>query len=74
MAITYMTTEELAQKIHYNARTIRNELVDECLIQGRHYIRPFGRRKLLFIWETIEEDMLADASGSIAMPIAEENE
>lgn len=71
MAITYMTTDELAKRIHYNPRTIRNELLDQCLVQGRHYIRPFGRRKLLFIWEAIEEDMLADASGSIAMPVVE---
>lgn len=57
MIMTYLTTEELAERIKYNARTIRNELKDSVLLEGRHYIRPFGQRKILFIWENIEEDM-----------------
>lgn len=67
MINTYLTTEQLADRIHYTARTIRNELVDSCLFEGKHYIRPFGRRKMLFIWETIETDMLANNDDSIAM-------
>ncbi|WP_047396199.1 MULTISPECIES: hypothetical protein [Chitinibacter] len=70
MTMTYLTTEELAARIHYEPRTIRNQLLDNCLIEGRHYIRPFGRRKLLFIWEVIEADMLASSTDSIAMPMA----
>lgn len=66
--MTYLTTNELAKKLHYDARTIRNQLKDVCLFEGRHYIRPFGRRKILFIWENIEHDMLDGASDSIAMP------
>ncbi|WP_100644668.1 hypothetical protein [Alteromonas facilis] len=65
---TYLTTEELSQAIKYDARTIRTQLVDVCLIEGRHYIRPFGRRKILFIWENIEADMLSNANDSIGMP------
>ena len=57
MSMTYLTTEELSERIKYNARTIRNELKDSVLLEGRHYIRPFGQRKILFIWENIEEDM-----------------
>jgi hypothetical protein len=68
MSNTYLTTDQLAKKIHYNARTIRNELIDACLFEGTHYIRPFGRRKILFIWETIEKDMLSLLNDSIAMP------
>lgn len=64
---TYLTTEQLADRIHYNSRTIRNELVDSCLFEGRHYVRPFNRRKILFIWETIEADMLAQSEDSIAL-------
>lgn len=70
MSHTFLTTEELAKRIHYNARTIRNELVDSCLFEGKHYIRPFGRRKFLFIWETIEADLMNTLSDSIAMPSA----
>ncbi|TPE46475.1 hypothetical protein FJM67_16205 [Maribrevibacterium harenarium] len=64
---TYLTTEQLAERIQYNPRTIRNELLDSCLFEGRHYIRPFNRRKILFIWEQIEEDMMAQSEDSIAL-------
>lgn len=67
MSNTYLTTDQLAQRIHYNARTIRNELVDSCLFEGQHYIRPFGRRKMLFIWEQIEKDMISLSDDSIAL-------
>lgn len=54
---TYLTTEQLSSLIHYDARTIRDRLKDSVLHEGVHYIRPFGGRKLLFIWETIERDI-----------------
>jgi len=57
MSNTYLTTNELAERIKYNARTIRTSLKDSVLFEGRHYIRPFGGRKTLYIWENIEEDM-----------------
>jgi len=53
-----MTAQQLAEKIHYDARTIRNQLKDSIFLEGIHYIRPFGGRKILFVWERIEEDML----------------
>ena len=58
MTQTYLTTAQLSGRIGYEPRTIRNTLVDSVLIEGVHYIRPFGRRKMLFIWERIEEDMM----------------
>ncbi len=54
---TYLTTEELSARIKYDARTIRNVLKDSVLIEGTHYIRPFGGRKILYLWEKIEVDM-----------------
>ena len=54
---TYLTTEQLSELIHYDARTIRTRLKDAVLLEGIHYIRPFGGRKLLFIWETIQRDI-----------------
>ncbi|MGH8112931.1 MAG: hypothetical protein ACREPL_13595 [Rhodanobacteraceae bacterium] len=54
---TYLTTDQLAERIHYDPRTIRTQLKDVVLLQGVHYIRPFGGRKLLFIWERIERDI-----------------
>lgn len=71
MNITYLTTEELSQRIKYNARTIRNDLKDSVLLEGRHYIRPFGQRKILFIWENIKEDMYNASNNSIySVPMA----
>ncbi|MHB1282461.1 MAG: hypothetical protein ACYCZI_01130 [Metallibacterium scheffleri] len=71
MKQTYLTTDELAELIKYDARTIRERLKDSVLLEGRHYIRPFGGRKILYIWESIETDM---ASGSrlpeAAIPMA----
>lgn len=58
MAYTYLTTEELSSVIKYDARVIREQLKDSVLFEGIHYIRPFGGRKILFIWERIEEEML----------------
>ncbi len=54
---TYLTTNELAKRIKYDARTIRNCLKDSVLVEGIHYIRPFGGRKILYKWEQIEKDM-----------------
>jgi len=62
---TYLTTEQLAERIHYEPRTILTRLKDAVLVEGVHYIRPFGRRKILYIWEAIERDM-ADFSESRA--------
>lgn len=54
---TYLTTDQLAELIHYDSRTIRTRLKDAVLLEGVHYIRPFGGRKLLFIWEAIQRDI-----------------
>lgn len=71
MNLTYLTTQELAERIKYNARTIRTRLKDSVLFEGRHYIRPFGGRKTLYIWEHIEKDMAsASASSDFAIPMA----
>ncbi len=61
---TYLTTAELADRIKYDARTIRNCLKDSVLLEGVHYIRPFGGRKILYIWERIEKDMSASVDQS----------
>jgi len=57
MSQTYLTTEELSCRIKYDPRTIRETLKDSILLEGIHYVRPFGRRKILYIWEAIEKDM-----------------
>ena len=70
MSLTYLTTEELAGRIKYNARTIRNVLKDSVLLEGRHYVRPFGGRKILFIWEHIEQDMFGEDTAHLMIPLS----
>lgn len=71
MKQTYLTTAELADRIKYDVRTIRERLKDSVLLEGRHYFRPFGGRKILYIWEVIEEDMTGKVSPHVAtIPMA----
>lgn len=69
--LTYLTTEALAERIQYNPRTIRDHLKDSVLIEGVHYFRPFGGRKILYVWENIERDMWdGDRHGDLSIPMA----
>lgn len=71
MGLTYLTTDELSARIKYDARTIRERLKDSVLLEGLHYVRPFGGRKILFVWERIEHDMgLVSHSDVISLPMA----
>ena len=67
---TYLTTTELSQKIKYDTRTIRERLKDSVLIEGIHYIRPFGGRKILYDWEAIQKDMRKYSSEAMAIPMS----
>jgi hypothetical protein len=71
MSQTYLTTEELAERIKYDPRTIRDRLKDSVLLEGVHYIRPFGGRKILYLWEIIEQDMgKHSADNGFVVPMA----
>ncbi|MEW6427995.1 MAG: hypothetical protein AB1568_08185 [Thermodesulfobacteriota bacterium] len=71
MSQTFLTTEELSTRIKYDPRTIRNRLKDSVLLEGVHYFRPFGGRKILYIWEIIERDMVKYSNGNaIGIPMA----
>lgn len=66
-----LTTEELAGRIKYDVRTIRERLKDSVLLEGVHYIRPFGGRKILFLWSAIARDMASASSASrLTIPMA----
>ena len=60
----YLTTEELSARIKYDVRTIRDRLKDSVLLEGIHYFRPFGGRKILFIWDAVERDMNVSPSAA----------
>lgn len=66
---TYLTTDELSDRIKYDTRTIRERLKDSVLLEGIHYFRPFGGRKILYIWETIERDMKLSVD-TLSIPMA----
>jgi hypothetical protein len=70
MSKTYITTDQLAERIQYHPRTIRVELLDKHLFEGQHYIRAFGKRKYLFIWEEVEKTMCSQSDINISMPLA----
>ena len=67
---TFLTTQELSDRIKYDTRTIRDRLKDSVLIEGIHYIRPFGGRKILYIWEIIKKDMFTYSIESMGIPMA----
>jgi hypothetical protein len=71
---TYLTTDELSVRIKYDVRTIRERLKDSVLLEGVHYFRPFGGRKILYVWETIQRDMkamsVARPTGMSGIPMA----
>jgi len=69
-AQTYLTTEQLAERIQYTPATIRNQLKDNVLLEGKHYFRPFGGRKILYIWEAIERDMRPACGDTMALAMA----
>ena len=67
MSNTYLTSDELSARIKYDVRTIRNQLKDSVLLEGIHYVRPFGGRKILYVWEKIEQDMFKSPMIDVSM-------
>lgn len=74
METEFLTTDELSARIKYDARTIRERMKDSVLLEGVHYFRPFGGRKILYIWEAIQRDMHASvsdrSSAMVGIPMA----
>ena len=54
-----ITADELAQRIRFSKHYISTSLRDSVFVEGKHYIRPFGRRNVLYIWPAIEKEMFA---------------
>jgi len=55
MIKTYMTAAQLAEVIPYHKKYINDSLKDTYLFEGVHYIRPFGGKRVLYIWEEVEK-------------------
>ena len=65
--MTYLQACELGKKLKYSTRYINEVLRPSVLKEGRHYFRPFGGRRILYIWEHIEKDMFEAPSLVIDM-------
>jgi hypothetical protein len=66
-----LTTAELSARIKYDVRTIREQLKDSVLLEGVHYIRPFGGRKILFVWDRIAADIgKKSTANNVGIPMA----
>jgi hypothetical protein len=68
---TYLTASQLAERIPFSSKYINNHLKDSVLLEGHHYVRPFGGRRVVYIWEAVEEAMLAsaDANNELVIPM-----
>lgn len=74
MEAELLTTDELSARIKYDVRTIRERMKDSVLLEGVHYFRPFGGRKILYRWDAIQRDMTKASAitpvGLAAIPMA----
>lgn len=67
MQLTYLTTEELAERIKYSKYHIRNHLVDNVLIEGLHYTLPLHAGP---VRGRDHEEFLAVPEAHVAVPSA----
>ena len=54
---TLLTADELAERIKFSAAYINHGLKNTVFLEGIHYIRPFGGRKVFYILEAVEQEM-----------------
>jgi hypothetical protein len=66
----YITVDELATRTTYAKETITRGHIARLLIEGIHFVRPFGGKKKLYIWENIEKEMLGGFNKVTAIPMA----
>ncbi|HHQ4588660.1 TPA: hypothetical protein ACSP19_002049 [Aeromonas veronii] len=54
---TLLTANELSKRIKFSPAYINHGLKNTVFLEGTHYIRPFGGRKVFYIWEAVEQEM-----------------
>lgn len=70
MQATFFTSAQLAKQLHYSERHVREYLKVRHFIEGVHFIRLPGSRRILYIWETIANDLLIHARNANTIPMA----
>ena len=66
---TLVSSTQLAERLPYTRRHITDYLKDRVFLEGKHYVRLPGSRKVLYIWEAIERD-LQDGWAPKGIPMA----
>lgn len=70
MNFTYLSPQMLSERLPYSARHIRDYLKDRVFLEGIHYVRAPGGRRILFIWERIEEALNGTEHSTQRIPLA----
>ncbi|QYK03417.1 hypothetical protein [Shewanella zhangzhouensis] len=71
MQQTLLNARELSQRIKFSPAYINHALKDTVFLEGVHYIRPFGGRKIFYIWEVVEQELFKSVTRlDIAIPMA----
>lgn len=65
MTQSLLTARELADRIKFSANYINSTLRDSVFIEGKHYVRPFNGRKILYIWEEVEAELYQSATRNL---------
>ncbi len=61
--LTYLSPSQVARRLGFSTRYFRNVVMRDHLLEGVHYCRPFGGRKILLVWEEVEAELLRDLPG-----------
>ena len=51
---TYMSADRLSEELPYKARYINEYLKDRVFMEGTHYVRLPGSRRIMYIWDAIK--------------------
>ena len=70
MDFTYLSAGMLSKRLPYSERHIWEYLKDRVFIEGYHYVRTPGGRRLLFIWERVEELLNGQGAATPRIPLA----
>lgn len=64
---TYMSATQLSEELPYKARYINEYLKNRVFLEGTHYVRLPGSRRIMYIWDAIRIDYLDQRTSSIPM-------
>lgn len=60
----FLSAKELAERIPYSERTIRNMVSQGDFVRGVHYVKPKGR--VIFLWSRVMEWI--ESEGALRLP------